>query len=1245
MMLAASFTLSTAMLAACGNGETPPGPDSGPVYGQTNEDKLATDPSTGSLSAKGMFNPDFASFEEEQQAAKRLAVEIAEEGDVLLKNANNALPLGKDEKNITLFGMTSVHLIEAGGGSGAGTLGNNGIAASTLESALTDAGFRVNKKTLDLYEKFEALGTEGELPMSEYANTVTSTYRSYNDAAIITLGRVGAENSDCATNNVPGHADEDEHYLQLDDNERALVKHVKEHFDKVIVLINSANVMQIPDLAAEKTADNLGVDAILWVSTTGNNAIDAVGSILNGTVNPSGHTVDIWAKDFKKDPTWTNFGWQTQNKDAQGNRMDAFYYDEDGNQTKYTSVEYREDIYLGYKYYETVYDEKNAAGQDGASWYDSSVLYPFGYGLSYTDFRWELIDTEPLAKIDAYNQTVTVKVKVTNIGSYAGKDVVQLYYSAPYTPGGIEKASANLVAFEKTEELAPGESEVLTIQFVAEEMASYDYDDINNNGFAGWELEGGDYQITARRDSHTPVLSVTRHIDEGIKCETDYVTGLRQDPVFVDDYTSVNSSLLDNKLSRTDLVNAPQPEAASVEDRTIPDVDIKRLDSQDTYDVWRDQETDPWYKSAEDIPDDWTQALPDESDPTGFTPMEEPEIKMCEMAGVPKDDHKWVEFMNQLTWATISDLVANGADVSIGSPAIPSVDKAADAAADGPVQIRGGTLFAGAGITAATFNKELAYEQGRMIGNDAIFTGNNGWLGSGMNIHRSPFGGRNFEYYSEDGMLSALIAAEVIKGVTDKGVVAYIKHYFANDQETYRAQNGGIATWATEQALREIYARPFEYAIKKGGSMGIMSSFNRIGYAVTSNSYAAMTELLRNQFGFTGTCYTDMWTRDYCPIDLMIRAGNDQVLANGDQYPKNDITHGEWDPSVNCVRVPANASEEAAGKNTVISYTHYYAVRNCAQNILYAHVNSLGNKNGYSDLGTEITLVRGVQNSVAVNIEGLKDVSVADAETMAALPGMSISGGIVTGTPAESIGYGTYSVPIDLTIDGWVEYKANLTVNVVSAIRVNGKNVSTDDHVVGTVAQGDTFTATIDAPYYAYGNQIAASRFANQIVNWWHSPSFHAGEGASQKGRFNRPEDFTAADILVRDPSQFDDLDEQCTVDGCKIVPITADLTAYGAGTKTYMRGEYGYEIIGANEAGFEIEDVAGTVTGMSGQTYQANTTATLTLDTADLEPGNYSVYVMVRAPWTTRQNVWLLTNRGNVGIYFYVQEITITVT
>ena len=483
------------------------------------------------------------------------------------------------------------------------------------------AGFHVNQKVLDLYEAniedmsyeefSESSGSSQtltrELPISYYNNMITKTYGAYNDAAIITFSRSGAEGLDHI-------AHTDSHVLQLTEDEKALVKHVKANFDKVIVLINTGNNLEIDELAQPKTADNLGVDAILYVGHVGNDGAYAIGEILNGTVNPSGHTVDLWSADFTKDPSYTNFGDMGQN----GEGYDNYIYN--GNEkTDYHSVEYREDIYVGYRYYVTVAADMNAAEPgSGDEWYDENVVYPFGYGLSYTTFEWKLAeDTVKDATIPAANSTVNIKVEVTNTGAVAGKDVVEVYATTPYEKGGIEKASRVLVGYAKTDLLEPGESQTVAIQFVAQDMASFDWDDKNNNGFYGYELEAGDYIISVCSDSHTEVASVTRTIAQDIACETDIDTGNPITAVFSQTegpyakYNTTNESLLNNLISREDGLTQPAP--ATKADRTVNQAWVDMMEGYDTYSPVDDDEQNSLW-NVNSVPSTWKQATSHNAD-------------------------------------------------------------------------------------------------------------------------------------------------------------------------------------------------------------------------------------------------------------------------------------------------------------------------------------------------------------------------------------------------------------------------------------------------------------------------------------------------------------------------------------------------------------------------------------------------------------------------------------------------------
>ena len=437
--------------------------------------------------AKSNFYPDYGTQAEMRQAAAELNIQLAEEGMVLLKNENGALPLAKDENKLTLLGYRSFNLMTGGGGSGAGRPGTYGIPLTTLAGGLEAEGYKVNQRMAAAYE-----GVSAEILPSDFTPSMLSSYASYGDVAVITVSRSGSEGQDIKMHDVDGNADPSKHYLELTDAEIELVKHAKANFPKVIVLINSANVMEMGELNEEKTADNLGVDAILWIGQTGNDGAMAIGRIFSGSVNPSGHTVDTWERDFTKGPTYTNIGSMSQNSNEDGTRMDnALYVDGeigmDAFGQSYHSVEYREGVYLGYRFYETAYDiapegEKEAAYEN--------VVYPFGYGLSYTTFDWQPVEEAAVA-IEGPDQQLTVQVKVTNTGSVAGKDVVQIYVNPPYTEGGIEKATANLVGFAKTKVLQPGESEIVEVKFVAQDMASFDWNDANGNDFQGYELEAG----------------------------------------------------------------------------------------------------------------------------------------------------------------------------------------------------------------------------------------------------------------------------------------------------------------------------------------------------------------------------------------------------------------------------------------------------------------------------------------------------------------------------------------------------------------------------------------------------------------------------------------------------------------------------------------------------------------------------------------------------------------------------------
>lgn len=1016
----------------------------------------------GFAGTNGKYYTDYQTLDEEQQAAKELAIEAAGEGFVMLKNENCALPLAEGAY-VSLFGMHSVSLIASTSGSAAGRTGANGIEESTLQMAMENAGFKVNPKLIDLYNRHQALGTTtNELPISYYSNALISTYNGYHDAAVVVFSRCGSEAADKKASNVTDHSGPADHEMMLDDNEKALIKHIKEYYPDapIIVLVNSSNILQIPELDEPKDSSEYGVDAIFWVGNTGNNGIEAIGKLLSGEVNPSGHTVEVWEKDFTKGPTWTNFAQQSQNLDGSGNPMDAYFY-YNGEPTKYATVEYREGIYLGYKYYETAADDMNAASAgSGDAWYAENVLYPFGYGLSYTSFDWELAGISADKTIKDAHQTVTMKVKVTNTGSAAGKDVVQLYATPPYTSGGIEKASANLMGFAKTRLLQPGESDVVTIQFVAQDMASFDWNDANSNGFIGYELEKGDYVISARRNSHDVVFSETYTIAEDIRCTTDYTSGKEITALFVDNFASVNDSLLGNMISRAGGLTQPAP--ASVADRTIDAAYLELIDNQYTYRSYMDQGDEAWFVQESGIPSGWTQtAARGEDDVEDISILEMTGVDFSlkieggkVVQGTDEGSAKWEQFMNQLTWNEMTSLVDNGG----GMQAIPAVNVPRVGTTETPLQLGGGTMWACPPILAASFNVELAERIGVMMGNEALFKGQSYWQGNAMNIHRSPLSGRNVEYYSQDGIHGGIFAAAVAKGVTSKGVTCHIKHMMLNDQESYRDLNGGVFTWATEQVIREIYARPFEYALKDGNSTGVMGSFNRIGN-INSQLNGAVKALVQEEWDNLAIFETDAWQGTYCPVDLMVRQGNQQVLGAGSAIPEVGLEFGEWDAAGNCVRV------SNGGDGTFLSQTHYAAVRKAAQEILWNYCNGNGIKNGYASIEPCVMeFDRYAAQSIPIVFDGVDYLRLELAEGSELPAGFTLADGIITCD--GSVSEGEWTIQVALTgIDGYIDKTAPVVITMVDPIHVSETELTV----------GQQASVEITAPYYAYNGYIAVN--------------------------------------------------------------------------------------------------------------------------------------------------------------------------
>lgn len=870
--------------------------------------------------------------------ANKLNETIVGEGIILLKNESDALPIS-DSKKVSVFGKNSVNLVYGGSGSGE----KSGLLETDLYVSLEAAGFEINPVLKSFYENNSQSGNgrpsnpamgalltgfpTGESPISNYTQAVKNSYDNYNDAAIIVFSRIGGEGYDLPrtmmtsyTDSTPieGAANADDHYLQLDANETALVEEVKANFNRVIIILNSATTMQIGDLE-----DDPNVDAILWIGTTGGTGINALGKVLNGDINPSGRTVDTYVKDFKTDPTWRNFAF---NNEKNGNR----YVVDDVNRPFYF-VDYEEGIYVGYRYWETrgyVEIQTNPA----STWYDDNVVYPFGYGLSYTEFDWEILSSsiEDGATLTE-DGTIEVTVRVRNQGSVKGKEVVQLYYTAPYYQNGIEKAHVVLGAFAKTNMLNPGQRQDIKLTLNVMDMASYDYNDANNNGFKGYELEAGQYDIKIMRNAHEVVDSLSYFVPAGgflLDSDTEY--GVQPENRFDDVSAKINATNLETTggtmtvLSRADF-DGTFPTTPTTQDRTVTANFISSLAYTQT--PWDEDEDKPYY------------VLVTPRQAPSIIPNEEVSLMFYDMIGVDYNDSKWDTFLDQLTISQMAALIGSG---NFHTEPIVNLGKPRTTDPDGPVgftnfmEIGDATVYdtcfyASPTVLAATWNKELAYEQGLMIGNEGIWgndrgdqTSYSGWYAPAVNIHRTPFSGRNWEYYSEDGFISGMMAANVIIGAKEKGVYTYIKHFAVNDQETNRDSNG-LLTWLDEQAMREIYLKPFELAVKVGNTSAMMSSFNRIGKVWAGGSYELLTEVLRDEWGFKGMVITDYNVYAHMPADQMIRAGGDLNLIQ-DKRP--------------------STSTEA------LTPTQISLMRQASKNILYTVVNS----NAMNGLGEDATI-------------------------------------------------------------------------------------------------------------------------------------------------------------------------------------------------------------------------------------------------------------------------------------------------
>ena len=816
---------------------------------------------------------------------------IAEEGIVLLKNEGNTLPL-MNVTNLNVFGWESISPCYGGTGSGAIS---DAYPKVTLLQGLENAGYTLNSELEDFYtaycaehptiSPFTQDWTLPEPPASTYSDELINGARDFSDTAVVVISRTGAEHADLPTdvskvedvwngsvaftasynNNSTEYEDfpAGSTFLDLSQTEKDMVDLVCNNFNNVIVVYNGSNALNMSFVD-----DYSQIKGAIWCAGPGQNGFNALGNVLNGSINPSGRTPDTFVKDFTKAPYFNNIGSFIYDN------MTDYVGDSWGDPTTPTFVNYVEGIYVGYKYFET-------AATEGFINYDDVVQYPFGYGLSYTEFTQTMGDLN----VDT-DGNISFEVTVTNNGSAAGKDVVEVYYNPSYTNGGIEKASANLVEFAKTQMLEPGASETITITFSVEDMASYDY-----AGAGCYVLEQGDYIVSINRDSHTIIEEKTYTVDQTITYD-------ENNKRISDETASVNqlSDIAGNVeyLSRADGFANYVTATATPSSYTLSD------EYKNTF-IYNKNYNPEDYNNADD-------AMPATGAKNGIT--------LAELRGADYNDAKWESLLDELTVTDMSEMIAIG---GYSTAAADTVGKVSTIDCDGPASINNN--FTGVGsigfpsecMIACTWNKEMALAFGQGIGKMANEMDVSGWYAPAMNIHRSPFAGRNFEYYSEDGVLSGYMAAYAVEGAAESGVYAYIKHFALNDQEMNRQKM--ICTWSNEQAAREIYLKPFEIAVKDGGATAVMSSYNYLGTTYAGAKSELLQNILRDEWGFKGMVLTDYYGMfEYQDADQIIRNGGDICLT-------------AYDAGTNYV-------------SDTTSATSIIAMRRACKNIMYTVVNS-----------------------------------------------------------------------------------------------------------------------------------------------------------------------------------------------------------------------------------------------------------------------------------------------------------------
>lgn len=809
------------------------------------------------------FKSDYSSHEELVDHETEFSKQLVAEGIVLMRNQDNVLPL-ESSKKISLFGIGSAKFVYSGLGSGA----IDTSKTTSLKDALEAEGFQVNPDLYSVYEKSEARVGKEEDP-SAYLDSVADSVKEYNDAAIVVISRNGAEAQDLT-----------EDQLSLSDAEMSLVKYANDNFDDVIVMLNTANAIEMGWSDSQYFPN---IKACMWVGYPGQEGITSIAKALTGEVNPSGRLVDTYAYDAMSAPATQIFEygeWTNTNNE------------ENGPKNAYTI--YGESIYIGYRYYETRYEDTvlgqgNASTADSEYDYTKQVQYPFGYGISYTQFDYSDFS------LTENGDNFTAQVTVTNSGDVAGKDVVEVYFQSPYTDYDrenlVEKSAVELCGFEKTGELAPGESETVSIDIPKETLRAYDYTNAKT-----YIVDDGTYYFAIGDDCHQAlnnILAAKGYTTvDGMDADgDDSLVGTYEQKEFD------NTIYAKDAITGNDITN--QFDYGNIQTYDDSYVYLTRNDWTGTWPTIYGEPNEKGRYNAE-ATEEFVQLSQNniyQDDPNEEMPTTNSgdNINLITMRGKDYDDEEWDAVLDCLTVDEMVEMVRLGGWQTM---AIDSISKPMSSDQDGPAGISGELIMSDVDcmgypnqeLLAATWNKDLALEFGKCIGEDGLSVNVQGWYAPGAGTHRTPLGGRNFEYYSEDTYLAGSMCANEVAGAQSKGMYCYLKHLVLNDQEQRRY---GISTFTTEQALRELYLTPFEMAVKDADCHGMMAAFNGIGGIWCGASKELITNVLGNEWGFHGIIVTDYASANdgYMFIDAGLQAGTDLWLnTDSEVYKMGDVS-------------------------------------------------------------------------------------------------------------------------------------------------------------------------------------------------------------------------------------------------------------------------------------------------------------------------------------------------------------------